>query len=249
MKRYNILTLEFKIKNDIIKVHPVLIKEGKELILFDAGYPNQLNQIESELNRLEFSINDLTKVFISHHDHDHIGSLKSLKMKNPSIEVISSKIEKSFIDGSEKSLRLVQAEKYNQTLAEEEREVGESFVKYLETINTVNVDITVKENDYIASGIRVISTPGHTPGHLSLFLEEESVLLVGDALAYENNQLSIANPEFTLDIDECINSIRKIKKMEIKKLICYHGGLVESNILDSLKKLLNKDMNDIKRRH
>ncbi|ADO77200.1 MBL fold metallo-hydrolase [Halanaerobium praevalens] len=249
MKRYNILTLEFKIKNDIIKVHPVLIKEGKELILFDAGYPNQLNQIESELNRLEFSINDLTKVFISHHDHDHIGSLKSLKMKNPFIEVISSKIEKSFIDGSEKSLRLVQAEKYNQTLAEEEREVGESFVKYLETINTVNVDITVKENDYIASGIRVISTPGHTPGHLSLFLEEESVLLVGDALAYENNQLSIANPEFTLDIDECINSIRKIKKMEIKKLICYHGGLVESNISDSLKKLLNKDMNDIKRRH
>lgn len=238
MKRYNILTLEFKIKNDIIKVHPVLIKEGKELILFDAGYPNQLNQIESELNRLEFSINDLTKVFISHHDHDHIGSLKSLKMKNPSIEVISSKIEKSFIDGSEKSLRLVQAEKYNQTLAEEEREVGESFVKYLETINTVNVDITVKENDYIASGIRVISTPGHTPGHLSLFLEEESVLLVGDALAYENNQLSIANPEFTLDIDECINSIRKIKKMEIKKLICYHGGLVESNISDSLKKIV-----------
>lgn len=60
MKRYNLLTLEFKIKNDIIKVHPVLIKEGKELILFDAWYPNQLNQIESELNRLKFSINDLT---------------------------------------------------------------------------------------------------------------------------------------------------------------------------------------------
>lgn len=142
-----------------------------------------------------------------------------LKMKNTSIEVILSKIEKSFIDGSEKSLRLVQAEKYNKTLDEEERELGDSFLKYLETINTANVDITVKENDYIASEIRVISTPGY----LLLFLEEESVLFVGDALAYEINHLSIANPEFTLDTNECINSIRKIKKMKIKKLICYQS--------------------------
>ncbi len=238
MKRYNILTLEFKMGEDVIEVHPVLIQEGKELILCDAGYPNQLIQIESELNRFGFGINDLTKVFISHHDHDHIGSLELIKMKNPSVEVISSKIEKSFIDGSEKSLRLIQAEEYNKTLSKEEQEFGETFVSYLSTINTVSVDLTVEEGDYIASGVRIISTPGHTPGHLSLLLEKECVLFVGDALAYENNQLIIANPEFTLDVDECMNSIRKIKNMKIQKLICYHGGVVDSNISDMLSKLL-----------
>ncbi|QTL97882.1 MBL fold metallo-hydrolase [Iocasia frigidifontis] len=238
MKRYNILTLEFKMGEDINEVHPLLIQEGEELILCDAGYPNQITQIESELNRFGFGINDLTKVFISHHDHDHIGSLESLKKRNPSIKVISSKIEKPFIDGSEKSLRLIQAEEYNKTLSKEKREFGEQFVNYLATINTVSVDITVKEDDYIANGVKIISTPGHTPGHLSILLEEESVLFVGDALAYENNRFIIANPEFTLDIDECMNSIRKIKNMKIQKMICYHGGLVESDISDSLSKLL-----------
>ncbi len=222
---------------DVIKVHPVLIQEGEELILCDAGFPNQIDQIASELNRFGFGINELTKVFISHHDHDHIGSLELLKKKNPSIEVIASKSEKVFIDGSEKSLRLIQAEEYNKTLSEQEKEFGDQFVKYLATINTVSVDKTVKDGDYVANGIRVISTPGHTPGHLSILLEEESVLFVGDALAYENNQFVIANPEFTLDIDDCMNSIRKIKNMNIQKIICYHGGLVESDISNSLNKL------------
>lgn len=238
MNRYHILTLEFKMENNVIKVHPVLIQEDQELILCDAGYPNQLTQIELELNKLGFAINDLTQVFISHHDHDHIGSLKLLKDKIPSLKVLSSKLEKPFIEGSEKSLRLIQAEAYNETLSKDEREFGKRFVNYLAGINTVDVDILVKEGDYIANGVKIIATPGHTPGHLSILLEEESVLFVGDALAYENHQLIVANPEFTLDIETCMNSIRKIKDMKVEKLICYHGGLVESNIQESLNKLL-----------
>jgi len=225
VKRYNILTLTYKIGEDVIEVHPVLIQEGKELILCDAGYPNQIEQIESELNKFGFGINDLTKVLISHHDHDHIGSLASLKARNPSLQVMASEIEKPFI---------------NQTLSEEARAFGELFANYLATINTVKVDITVKGDDYIANGVKIISTPGHTPGHLSVLLEEESVLFVGDALAYENDQFTIANPEFTLDIDACIKSIRKIKNMQSEKIICYHGGLVASKISDALSELLQK---------
>jgi len=240
VKRYNILTLTYKIGEDVIEVHPVLIQEGKELILCDAGYPNQIEQIESELNKFGFGINDLTKVLISHHDHDHIGSLASLKARNPSLQVMASEIEKPFIDGSKKALRLIQAEEYNQTLSEEARAFGELFANYLATINTVKVDITVKGDDYIANGVKIISTPGHTPGHLSVLLEEESVLFVGDALAYENDQFTIANPEFTLDIDACIKSIRKIKNMQSEKIICYHGGLVASKISDALSELLQK---------
>lgn len=241
MRRVNILNLEFQMGENIIEIHPVLLKEGKELILCDAGYPNQLSQIESELHRYGHTINDLTKVIITHHDHDHIGSLELLKNANPSLELISSKLEKSFIDGSEKSLLLLKAEKHSKELCEEKAGFWQMFANYLATINKIDIDRTVEENDYIASGIKIISTPGHTPGHLSVLLEEESIIIVGDAFTYENNQLAIANPECTFDIDECMNSIKKIRDLKLKKLICYHGGLVETNSIELLNKLLKEE--------
>ncbi|WP_083189786.1 MBL fold metallo-hydrolase [Orenia metallireducens] len=241
MRMYNILTLKFDMGKDLIEVHPLLIQEGEELILCDAGYPNQLQQIELELKRCGFTMRDLTKIFISHHDHDHIGSIGQLKENNPSVEIITSEIEKPFVEGTEKSLRLIQAEEYNESLNEEEKEFGEAFANYLKTINSVKVNTIVGDGDYIAKGVKVVSTPGHTPGHQSILLESESILFTGDALAFENNRLIIANPEFTLDIDECMKSIRKISDMKLSKLICYHGGLVENGISESLSELLENE--------
>lgn len=238
MSRVNMLNLEFQMGKEIIVIHPVLIKEGKELILCDVGYPNQLTQIESELNRFGYTINDLTKVFISHHDHDHIGSLELLKNSNPSLEVISSKTEKEFINGSKKSLMLIKAEEQIATMNRENGAFWDMFASYLASINKVEVNKTLVEDEYIADGVKIISTPGHTPGHLSILLEDESILIVGDALAYEHNQLIIANPECTYDIDECMKSIVKVKNMKLKKMICYHGGLLESDITVQLNNLL-----------
>jgi glyoxylase-like metal-dependent hydrolase (beta-lactamase superfamily II) len=78
-------------------VHSVIVFSNKGLILCDTGYKNQLSQIEHELNQYGFSIKDITKVVITHHDHDHIGSLKSIKDKNNDVEIISSKIEAEYI--------------------------------------------------------------------------------------------------------------------------------------------------------
>ena len=229
MQRYYVLTLAFKMGDTTIEVHPVLIREGNDLILCDAGYPNQMDQIEAELAKYGYLVKDLTKVFITHHDHDHVGSLALLKQKNPMLKILSSELEAPYINGTQKSLRLIQAEAYNQTLPDEGRVFGEQFVNYLKTISSAPVDEIVSDKDYIAEGVRVIATPGHTPGHSSLMLEDENILIVGDALAYENHELTIANPEFTLDLDGCEQSIQKIRQMKFQKLICYHGGIVEGH--------------------
>lgn len=46
-----------------------------------------------------------------------------------------------------------------------------------------------------------------------------------DAAALENNQLCIANPQFTLDIDNANKSISKILNYDAETYICYHGGI------------------------
>lgn len=224
--------------DQMLEVNPLLIHEGEELILCDAGYPNQLDQIESQLKQWGFKLGDLTKVFISHHDHDHIGSLGALCDRCPEVKIVTSQLEKPYIDGSEKALRLIQAEKYNESLDESEKAFGIGFVNYLKTINTVEIDGIVSEGDYLAKGVKVIATPGHTPGHQSILLEDESFLFAGDALAIEKGALVIANPEFTLDREECVKSIKKISQMNLSQLLCYHGGIIKNSLEQSLNQLL-----------
>ena len=54
----------------------------------------------------------------------------------------------------------------------------------------------VENNHEVAPGIRMIDTPGHTPGHMSLMVESEgqSLLIIGDAITHP--YVSFQHPEW-----------------------------------------------------
>ncbi len=210
-------------------VHPTLVKTRTSLVLFDMGYPGQVDDIDRELHRNGFALGDLSHIVISHQDHDHIGSLADIKRRNPAVIVLASAAEEPFISGKEESLRIRQARDFNRTLRGDEREWGESFLRYLSTIEPCEVDrVVARFPESIDGEITVIPTPGHTPGHISAHLERLKTLIVGDALAIENGSLVIANPQFTLDPPTCRRTILYIAELNLEWLYCYHGGVVRT---------------------
>ena len=78
------------------------------------------------------------------------------------------------------------------------------------------------------------------PGHIFLYLREDKILIAGDAVCYEEDQLVICNPQFTLDMKNAFESIKKLDKYEINEIICYHGGIVKTNIKNLFRDLLTK---------
>lgn len=50
-------------------------------------------------------------------------------------------------------------------------------------------------------------------------------MITGDAAVLENNNLVIANPQFTLDIKKAEESLLKLKEYDVDTFICYHGGV------------------------
>lgn len=221
------------------KIYPVLIHTEDDLILVDAGYPNQMPVIRDALNRFGFKIEDLTKVIITHHDHDHMGSLAALKRLNPEMMVYASEFERPFISGEKTSMRLEQARRYNETLEGEALIFGQQFERYLSTIEPCHVEGVLSGDLNFLEGIDIIETPGHTPGHISLYLKKEKVLITGDACVLEKGFLEIANPEFTLDFPSSFQSLSKILKLSPNKLICYHGGQLKENVDGALRKLID----------
>ena len=236
----HILEIDFPFNGEINVLYPVVLQTDQQLVLVDCGYAGFLPLLEKALLKHQLSLNQLTGIIITHHDIDHMGALAELKNKYPSIPVYSSAVEAPYISGKHKSLRLVQAEQMLDTIAEEYKPGALQFIELLKTLQAVPVDHFLaldREIDWL-SGIEVIHTPGHMPGHISLYIPQNKTLIAADAIVTENGRLEIANPQFTLDLDEAVRSVRKLNQLEIDQMICYHGGLVQKNIPNQLEQLL-----------
>lgn len=103
------------------------------------------------------------------------------------------------------------------------------FVRFYKKVEPVKVDLLVHNGDCFdwCGGCEIVATYGHTPGHISLYLTDEKTIITGDAAALEKNELVIANPHFTLDMDNAKKSLSKLLTYDAKMIICYHGGIVK----------------------
>jgi glyoxylase-like metal-dependent hydrolase (beta-lactamase superfamily II) len=112
----------------------------------------------------------------------------------------------------------------------------------LERLEPVGVDEHLEDGERldIAGGIRVIFTPGHTPGHLSLYLERSKVLIAGDALRAERGSLTGPNPSMTLEMGTALQSLRRLAGLEIDTILCYHGGVVSEDANGQLRRVIQE---------
>jgi glyoxylase-like metal-dependent hydrolase (beta-lactamase superfamily II) len=218
-------------------IYPVILKDKDEMILVDCGYTDFLPKLEQAAFEKGVDFSALTKVIITHHDHDHMGSLAAIKRKYPHIQIIASEKDALYISGKLKSLRLEQAESMQSILPIEQQESGKVFMEILKAVENEEVDLTVKDGDYFpwCGGIEIVETPGHMPGHISVYCKKHKTLISGDALALENGKLEIAAPQFTLDMNEAKKSVLKLLNYDIKTIICYHGGEYKGDISGGLK--------------
>lgn len=219
------LPIEFEFNGQTNWIFPSLIVLNNELTLVDTGYTNFLPLIENEILKNGYEMKNLKNIIITHYDDDHIGSLYNFKEKFPWINIIASEVESKYISGEVKSERLVQAEKMLATMSDEEKEFGEWFVQQLKNLKHVPIDEKVHDGDRILDNkCKVIATPGHTSGHISLYFPSLKSVITGDASVIENQELVIANPYFCLDINKAEQSLTKIKELEADTYYCYHGG-------------------------
>jgi glyoxylase-like metal-dependent hydrolase (beta-lactamase superfamily II) len=107
----------------------------------------------------------IVRIALTHGHGDHVGSLDALHEALPDAEVLMGAREARLI--------------------EEERRLDpdEPQVKVKGSWPTIETtpDRTVADGDRVGS-LRVVASPGHTPGHVSYFDERDRTLISGDAI-------------------------------------------------------------------
>lgn len=108
-------------------------------------------------------------------------------------------------------------------------DLAEQFMAYY-LIKDGPVDRELEDGDILMFGkthLRVIHTPGHTPGHCVFYDETDGILIGGDI------NLSPSGPWYShlcSDLDDLIKSIETCAELKPALFISAHEGLIKDNI-------------------
>ena len=85
----------------------------------------------------------------------------------------------------------------------------------------------VNGDKLLQAGVRIVATPGHTPGHQSLVLDSDAsqVLLTGDLFA---GMVQLVNPRVTYLHDMDQDQARETRVATLRELGQYPGALLAS---------------------
>ena len=78
-------------------------------------------------------------------------------------------------------------------------------------------------------GLQIIATPGHTPSHISVLDPVGSLLVVGDAMANMNHHLTGSNPQYTADMAQANQSVKKLATLTFAKAVFGHGDPIDQD--------------------
>ena len=209
-------------------IYPTLIWDDNHLVLVDAGFPGQTELIKQAITEAGFNAGDLTEIIITHQDMDHVGCVPDLLKLAPNVKVLTHIDEAPYIDGRKTPIKLAaMLDKYD-SLDDGTKAWCDKMMAALPNWRIMTDQfLTDREVLPYCGGIEIVHTPGHTPGHICLYLRESRIMVGGDALNIADGQMTGPNPQHTYDMELGLKSLEKAKSFDISGLISYHCGFLK----------------------
>lgn len=224
----------------IVNIHCIGHKEN--FVLVDTGMPKMTKSLVDALET-HFGSGYSPKAIVLTHGHfDHVGSIVEL-LKKWDIPVYAHYLEEPYLTGKKA---------YPTPDATVE---GGLLAKISPVYPNEPIDISghlhlIKEGEKIPElpDFNVMHTPGHAPGHISLFRESDRTLIAGDAFTFVKQDAltdvllqkqTINGPPnyLTTDWQAAKRSVEKLAALQPETAVSGHGSPMKG---DELRQNLQK---------
>ncbi|MEK3889239.1 MBL fold metallo-hydrolase [Bacillus sp. FSL K6-3431] len=230
----------------IVNIHLVGNPGTTDFVLVDAGMPNSADEIIS-VTEDRFGEDSSPKAIILTHGHfDHVGAIIEL-VKHWQVPIYAHELELPYLTGK-------------MSYPEPDPTVEGGMVAKMSPMfpnEPINLGNQVEELPSDGSvphmpGFRWIHTPGHAPGHVSLFREEDRALIAGDAFVtvkqdslykvFTQEQEINGPPRYlTTDWQAALESVKKLEALKPSVAVTGHGLPMSGELLsNSLQKLVRE---------
>jgi glyoxylase-like metal-dependent hydrolase (beta-lactamase superfamily II) len=212
-------------------VNIVLLIE-QQITIIDAGLRGNQRRVLRYLCSLGRSSTDVGLIVVTHHHVDHIGGLARLKMATGAI-VAAHAADAPYITG-----QLPQPIPFHNWPAS-------ILLRPLRPIfqtTSVEVEMLLKDGDELPAlgGLKVIHTPGHSPGSICLFSPSKRLLIVGDALLRRHGQLHSPPESVSADAACARESIRRLLEFDFDTVLFGHGKPLQNHAREEVYHLVQR---------
>ena len=141
---------------------------------------------------------------VTHQDVDHAGGLADVRERAEPVAFAHRECA-PYVDGRDHPLKM-NGKRYPAARVDVELTAGARFAT-------------------VAGPMEVVHTPGHAPGHISLYFPDERALVSGDALHAPEGELD--GPRGPLDEETAVESVATLADLAVERTLCHHGRVVE----------------------
>ena len=168
----------------------VFLVPGEPSVLIDCGMRWQGRNILRALRGAGVDPHSIGLIALTHWHIDHTGSAPAVRIATGAT-VAAHRADAPFIEGT--------APPRKPDLH------GESgrFARWLlaKLYRPTTVDRLLEDGDVLdEAGLRVVATPGHTPGHVCYYLPTARALFAGDALMHRDGEFALPPASFSDDL-------------------------------------------------
>ncbi|MFZ2176342.1 MAG: MBL fold metallo-hydrolase [Rhodococcus sp. (in: high G+C Gram-positive bacteria)] len=206
------------------------------LVLVDAGWndDNAWAGLESGLEQIGHSVNEIEGVVLTHFHPDHTGLCGRVREASGAwIAMHEGDYEMFSHMTTAHTAEWLEYQTVNMLRAGATAEEIAAFAEASTTGPPVGADSTpdrvLTDGENIAltgRNLRAVYTPGHTPGHVCFHLEDADVMFTGDHVLQKTTP-HVGNFVYPLDVRdalaEFLDSLRRVQTMNITRGLGAHG--------------------------
>jgi glyoxylase-like metal-dependent hydrolase (beta-lactamase superfamily II) len=207
------------------------------LTLIDTGFRRNPEGLIDFIHALGRSPEDIKLIILTHNHVDHTGGLAEVR-KLTKAQVAAPRID--FTLGKD-----VLPYPGGNILGKVLQVPALSRVRNRLVLSAGEIDVLLDGGEVftVLGGLRVIPTPGHTAGSISLYAPREKLIFVADALKKRHDNLSLPLKTTTTDLHQAVSSIEKMAQLDIGTICFGHGRPITEDAKGSLVRLLEKIKN------